>query len=118
MFYTSFSAFARGVLIWIRAEVPFQGTSSLIDPGGRYVAVMGRLGGRDVALVNVYAPNAEQGEFLAKLSHKLADYLVCLVIVGGDFNCVADPSLDRSHPPLRNSPVNRLADLFSTWQTR
>ena len=76
VFYTSFSAYARGVLIWVRAGVPFQRTSSVIDPKGRYIVIMGRLDGRDVALMNIYAPNTDQGEFLTEISRGLADYLV------------------------------------------
>ena len=73
---------------------------------------MGRLGGKGIALVSVYSPNVEKGDFLMELSRKLADYLVCPVIVGGNFYCAADPGLDMSYPPLSDSPANRLAGLF------
>ena len=118
IYYTTFSAFARGALIWVRPGVPFQCVKSWIDPDGRYVAVTGRLGGRDLTLVSIYAPNVEQGKFLMELSGKLASCLTGPVILGGDFNCVADIRLDRSHPPLRDSPVCRLAKQFTTWQSK
>lgn len=38
--------------------------------------------------------------------------------MGGDFNCIADPELDRSHPPLRDSPVYKIASTFRDWQTQ
>ena len=118
LYHTTFSAFARGVLIWIRPGVPFQCIRTWIDPEGRYVAVTGRMGGRDLTLVSVYAPNVEQGKFLTELSNRLASCLMGPVILGGDFNCIANITLDRSHPPLRDSPVCRLAKQFNTWQLK
>ena len=118
VYYTAFSAYARGVLIWIRSRVPFQLTESLVDPEGHYVVLVGRLEGRDVVLVNIYAPNVDQGIFFDDISRKLAAFLVCPIILEGTFNCVADPNLDRSHTPLRDSPIHRTARLFSTWQSR
>ena len=55
----TFLAFARGVVIWVRPGVPFHETGSMIDPERLFVAVKGRLGDRDLALVSVYAPNIE-----------------------------------------------------------
>ena len=68
VYHTSYSAFSRGVLIWIRPGVPFQEHRVLIDDAGRYVIVCGRLHGRDVALINIYAPNTDQQKFLDKIS--------------------------------------------------
>ena len=109
LYYTTYSAFARGTLIWVRHGVPFLQQSSLVDPEGRYVAISGQLAGRDIALLSIYAPNIEQMMFLESLSAKLSEYLQKPILVGGDFNCVADVTLDRSHPPLRDSPTNRTA---------
>ena len=117
VYCTTYSAFARGVLIWIRPGVPFQKTGCTIDPEGRFVVVRGRLDGRDLALTSVYAPNVEQGKFLAELSNRLANFMIHPIILGGDFNCIADVGLDRSHPPLKESPVYRLAKQYTTWQT-
>ena len=82
------------------------------------MAISGRLVGREVAFINIYAPNVEQGAFLGHLSGKLADCLVRPLIMGGDFNCVANIVLDRSHPPLRDSPAFRTARDFRDWKER
>ena len=81
------------------------------------MVVKGWLGGRDLALTSVYAPNIEQGRFLAELSSKLANFLIHPIILGGDFNCIADVGMDRSHPPLREPPVYRLPKQYLAWQT-
>ena len=41
MYYITYSAFTMGVLLWVSPGVPFQCTWRMVDPEGRYVAVMG-----------------------------------------------------------------------------
>lgn len=53
VFATAYSAFVRGALIWVRAGVPFQPLTQIIDPEGRFAAVHGRLDGRDLLLCSV-----------------------------------------------------------------
>lgn len=89
----------------MQAGVPFQCREKLIDPEGQYVVVLGKLDGRDIALGGIYAPNTEQLAFLSQLSGKLAPYFTGSVLLGGDFNCISDLLLDRSHPPLPNAPT-------------
>ena len=107
VYYTSYSAFSRGVLIWICPGIPFQENKVVVDEAGRYVIVCGRLHGRDIALINVYVPNTDQTEFLDRLSGLLATLTKYPIILGGDFNCISNIGLDRSHPPLPRSPVLR-----------
>lgn len=117
LYYTTFSAFAWGSLIWIRARVPFQLTQQLIDPDGRYVVVVGRLNGMDVTLGSIYDPNVEQAAFLERLSRQLAPCLTGPTLLGGDFNPIADVLLDRSHPPLPEAPTHRLSKVRREWQS-
>lgn len=118
LFYTTYSAFARGVLIWIRAGIPFQLTRQSVDPEGRFVVVEGRLHGSDIMLSSVYAPNVDQAGIFTRLSGKLVQFLTGPVLMGGDFNTVADVAEDRSHPPLPDSPVYRLTKIRRDWQNR
>ena len=118
VYHTSYSAFSRGVLTCIRPGVPFPEHRVLIDDAGRYIIVCGKLHGRDVALINVYAPNTDQQMFLDKLSGLLMSLTEYPMIVGGDFNCIPNVTIDRSHPPLPKSPVHRMAKCMREWENR
>ena len=99
VYNTTYSAFSRGVLIWIRPGVPFQEHKVIVDEEGRYIILCGKLHGRDIALINLYAPNTDQPEFLNRLSRHLLSITEYPLVIGGDFNCIPDVILDRSHPP-------------------
>ena len=115
IFATESSAFARGALIWIRAGVPFEVTSSRIDKEGRWVLVHGRLDGQEVLIGSIYVPNQGQLEFLNGLSANLREFETDRIILGGDFNTILDIDLDRSTPPLRGAPAHRLAKGTLEW---
>uniref|UniRef100_A0A673VV21 exodeoxyribonuclease III n=1 Tax=Salmo trutta TaxID=8032 RepID=A0A673VV21_SALTR len=81
MFHYSFQNKARGVAILLHRSVPFTCSNVIADPHGRYIIVNVRLLNMNVLLVNIYAPNWDNGDFFQ---------------IGGDFNCWLDPHLDRS----------------------
>lgn len=56
VFATTCSAYAKGVLIWIKPGVPFVVKKTWLDEDGRYVLVTGRLAGREVTLGCVPPP--------------------------------------------------------------
>ena len=115
IFATEASAFAKGALVWVRAGVPFEVLSSLIDKEGRWVLVGGRLDGREIMIGSVHAPNQGQIEFLNSLSAKIREIGAEKMVIGGDFNTILDVDLDRSSSPLRGAPVHRLAKGTSEW---
>lgn len=69
-------------------------------------------------MCSVYAPNVDQVKFFNQLSGTLTHYLTGPILMGGDFNSVAGVTLDRSHPPLPDSPVHRLSKIRCDWQNR
>ena len=75
----------------------------------RYIVLCGRIYGRE------FAPNSEQAQFLDQLSHQLASLTQYQKIVGGYFNCIPNVDLDRPHPPLQTSPINKLAKRIMDW---
>lgn len=101
-YYTAYSAFARGALIWIRPRVPFQLHKVVADRQSPYVLAIARLDGKDTALHTIYAPNTDQHTFLASLAPQLTAALHYPKITVGDFKCVADPQLDRSYPQCQH----------------
>ena len=56
IFATEYSAYARGLLIWVWAGVPFESAGTKIDKGGRYVLVEGRLDRKPLMIASIYAP--------------------------------------------------------------
>lgn len=70
--------------------------SVIPDNNGRFVIVTGKLYGNLVALVNLYGPNWDNPQFFSGLIGKLPDLNSHLLILGGDFNCMLQPTLDKS----------------------
>ena len=90
---------SRGTSILISKKISFHHTDVIVDNSGRYIIVSGILQHKKNTLINIYAPNSGQVEFLSKLA-LLASKFVGDPIVGGDTNLVNNPLLDRSSRPL------------------
>lgn len=82
---------------------------------GRYALLHGLLDGQPVVLGSIYAPNTDQGKFWGTLSRPLSAYTQAPWILGGDFNCVQDITLDRSYPPHPASPIIAQGARFASW---
>lgn len=91
---------SRGVIILIAKHLSFRLSQKIIDKDWRYVIISGHLQNEKCTLVNVYAPNIGQAEFLSKLSVILSQFAADQIFMGGDFNVVIDPAVDRSGHPL------------------
>lgn len=96
IFHSTFNAGSRGTAILIKKSVPFTAAKILPDTQGRYVIVTGKLYGHLVMLVNIYAPNVDDEQFIRSIISKLPDIDTHQLIIGGDFNLVLNTNLDRS----------------------
>lgn len=96
VFHSSFNAKGRGTAILIRKSISFTSEKVISDSSGRYVIVTGRLLDRKVILVNIYAPNFDDSNFFSKVFTSIPPADDYALIIGGDFNCVLNTSLDRS----------------------
>lgn len=102
------SSQSKGVVsILISQNVPFEAHAVTADKSGRYVTVSGKLYNTLIALVNIYAPNADDENFFKQLFSLLHDLNKYSLILGGNFNCWLDPVLDRSSP--KNSTISKSA---------
>lgn len=96
VYHSSFQSRSRGVAILIHKSVNFTCSDFSSDPNGRYVLVSGKLNGIQVALLNVYGPNWDDSGFFRSVFSSIPDQSRYHLILGGDFNCWLNPSLDRS----------------------
>lgn len=93
--HSSYNNYARGVIILIHRSIPFQMLQIKKDPAGRYVIVQGNILSITLNLVSVYGPNENKPKFFEDLFLTVST-LQGLYIIGGDFNCTLNPSIDRS----------------------
>ncbi len=82
-------------MILIHKSVPFLLKNKYVDPSGRYIILSGTIVSTQINLINVYDPNADEPSFYQDLFLSLSLY-PGQCIIGGDFNCVLDPTQDRS----------------------
>lgn len=97
IYHSNFSAKSRGTAILIRKGVPFKHNLTISDKEGRYVIVVGEVFSVPLTLVNVYGPNCDNPEFFKKVFDLIPNISDTNLIIGGDFNCVLDPYLDKSY---------------------
>ena len=113
VYFSSFTTSSRGVVILIHKNLPFQLKKCIKDKYGRFVIINGVLHGKEITIMNLYCPPNYSPDFLTKAFSEFAEIASPLALVGGDFNCLLNPRLDR-HPP-RNSPLtNQAKALLST----
>lgn len=95
---SNFGSNGRGVAIMLTKRVQFTSKNVITDKQGRYLIVVCMLFQNPVMLINIYAPNFDNPNFMIRLFENLPPIHDHLLLFGGNFNCVIDPSLDRSRP--------------------
>jgi hypothetical protein len=95
-----------------------------IDTKGRYIFLKATIQGHeDIHLINIYAPNDEENRaiFIKDINTLLSkhDSHQATVFLGGDFNTIIDPNLDRKGGKLNKSKqqtfvLNNLEELITT----
>lgn len=85
----------RGVTIIFNKSIYFSHEKKFCDKEGRYVMVIGSIGGIKITLLNLYAPNEDNPNFFKKMASLIADKAEGIILIGGDFNCVLRAAVDR-----------------------
>lgn len=98
VYHSHFQFKSRGCSILIHKSTPFVVSQVIADHKGRYVIVTGT-SSIPLILANVYAPNYDV-TFIASFLSSIPDLHSHSLVLGGDFNCVMCPQLDRSSKKL------------------
>lgn len=113
VFHSKFNSKTRGTAILIHKKIQFKAVDVISDPQGRYIMVSGSLSHTPVLLANIYAPNWDDKGFIDRIISSLPNLTSHRLILGGDMNCVMDPTLDRSSSKQR--PPSRMAKALSMF---
>ena len=92
-FFSSFNSASRGVAILFSKTVSVKVHSIFRDPEGRFIVLKACINELPLTLVNIYAPNRDDPDFLLKVFSEMDKLSSPFLIVGGDFNLVIN-SLD------------------------
>ncbi len=82
------------------------------DEKGRFVFIRCKIYNNRLALVSIYGPN--ETDFLTQTSKTLLEQIDCPLVVGGDFNAVINPALDKSQSDTTANPSSKLLNKFIT----
>lgn len=91
----------------IRKSLPVTVSKTWEDPDGRYVFVKLRIGNTHLCIGSVYAPTGAKKSFLLQLNRILSEIGASQNLLGGDWNLVRDPVLDKTGPLDKNNAADR-----------
>ena len=87
----------RGVSILIHKRLDFSLKNVIKDAEGRYVIVQATIFNKLYTITNLYAPNIDEPTFFHTIFSQISDLSAdSITLIGGDFNTVLNPLLDRS----------------------
>lgn len=105
----------RGVAILIHRQVNFKLDSLHKDSEGRYILLNGTIDGIQVSLMNIYAPNEDDPEFIRTIFNLTLQHSSGILLKGGDYNCVMSQFKDKH--PIPNTPPSRMSKMLKHLST-
>lgn len=106
-----------GVAILINKNLDYKIVEEISDENGRFIVLNMQVEGINFILVNFYAPTknfeVDQIEYVDKLRSILENKLDCNIVLGGDFNTVLDPCIDKKGGAQFNTPLKYTQKLES-----
>lgn len=114
----------RGVAILIGRSISFAVHKEVKDKQGRYILVIGTIGGIDYTIMNIYAPNEDDPAFFREVASILAAESRGTILYAGDQNCVRCGKTDKlpadkGHPSKKSKALNHLLKelgLVDSWR--
>ncbi len=104
----------KGVLILVNRKLNLTIEHLGSDEKGRFVFIRCKIYNNRLALVSIYGPNETDSAFLTQISKTLLEEIDCPLVVGGDFNAVINPALDKSQSDTTANPCSKLLNKFIT----
>ncbi len=104
----------KGVLILVNRKLNLTVEHIGSDEKGRFVFIRCKIYNNRLALVSIYGPNETDSAFLTQISKTLLEEIDCPLVVGGDFNAVINPVLDKSQSDTTANPSSKLLNKFIT----
>ena len=109
IFFSHGESNKKGVAILVNNKLDYKVNEEIVDENGRYIILNISVDGTDFLLVNFYAPTknfeAEQVVYIDQLRILLEDQLDQNMILGGDFNTVLNPDIDKKGGSQYNTPL-------------
>lgn len=94
---------ARGVAILLKRNSEFEVIQEISDGEGRMILIKVEKGKEFYIICNIYAPSHDHQPEQVELINLLEENITLMgchsLVVGGDFNVVMDPLMDRNRPP-------------------
>ncbi len=104
----------KGVLILVNRKLNLTIEHLGSDEKGKFVFIRCKIYNNRLALVSIYGPNETDSAFLTQISKTLLEEIDCPLVVGGDFNAVINPALDKSQSDTTANPSSKLLNKFIT----
>ena len=126
VFHSSYDSRSRCTAILLHKRLQFSLGQCISDPNGRYTIVVGTLLQMPVIMVCVYAPMWDCPNFITTLFSLIPCLDTHHLILGGDFNLVIRPNLDKSNPKVLTSSnmaralttLTNQIDCVDAWRSR
>uniref|UniRef100_A0A3Q3WVD3 exodeoxyribonuclease III n=1 Tax=Mola mola TaxID=94237 RepID=A0A3Q3WVD3_MOLML len=118
--YSAGSSSQRGVAILIRKNFNIKILKQQSDEEGRWLAIDAELFGIRYTFMNIYGPTADLPGFFVELSNEITQFGNSYVVLGGDFNNVRNPKVDKTYTwgITRPSQARKAieVDLVDVWR--
>ena len=117
---------SSSIAILFKKNTQFEVNKTSQDENGRFLLVNRTKDDNNATLCNIYAPSGpqkfkERKLFFENLKDSISEFQSAnsQLILGGDFNCVTDVDLDRSHTISKtDSSVNKLRNILNNFQLK
>ena len=95
--FSCYSSRIAGVMILFNNNITFRILRTYCGPEGRFIICDMTTNGKQLTLVNLYAPNNDDPNFFTSVFEHLAYFQCDKVIIGGDYNLVLDVEALQKH---------------------
>ena len=116
---------SRGVAILFSNKISKNICDIVRDINGRYVLCSLKINNCTYCCANIYAPTDDNPEFFRTVNAEIENMDANFVILGGDFNVVQDPKIDRSteacYNPHARESIDQLMEqhhLLDVWRAQ